>query len=126
MEYAPIIPTHNKLSDGDLAILSMQLRKSKCAAIWTCDVPSIGTIAVEQESSRGDFPGPVPVIYSGSAELDGATAAGATAVVVEYGQDVDMESLHEVGVIWKVGAMEQLQEFVDMEKNAGGVFFAVA
>eukprot|EP00985_Skeletonema_marinoi_P002695 scaffold1111_cov176-Skeletonema_marinoi.AAC.1 len=64
VEYSRI---NNELSDGDLKILSMQLRRSaKAAAIWSSDVESIAKLVKEQESARGDFPGPLPVIYSGS------------------------------------------------------------
>ena len=63
IEYNP--SSENSLSDGDLSILSMQLRKSKTSAIFTSDMSSVKKIAKEQESSRGDFPGPVPVIYCG-------------------------------------------------------------
>lgn len=122
VEYAPSSSedgNNNKLSDGDLSILSMQLRKSKCAAIWTSDSTSVAKIVNEQETSRGDFPGPVPVIYCGPVET---TSSDATAVVLEYGVDNIMDSLNEVGIIWKVNTMDQLQDLVDAEKNAGGVY----
>lgn len=118
VEYAPSV----ELSDGDLSILSMQLRKAKCAAIFTSDAMSVGKIAAEQKSSRGDFPGPVPVVYCGK-DLE-SDDASATAVVVEYGQydNVDMEALNNMGIIWKVNEMDQLQQLIDMENNAGGVY----
>ncbi|KAL7525381.1 hypothetical protein ACHAWF_001332 [Thalassiosira exigua] len=119
VEYAP----EEDVSGGDLSILSMQLRKSKCAAIWTSDLSSVAQIAREQEGSRGDFPGPVPVIYSGPVS-DGAAEAysDATAVVLEYGHVVEPELLNDVGVIWKVDTMEQLLDLIDAEDNSGGVF----
>ena len=41
----------------------MQLCKSKSAAIYMSDIASGGSTAKEQEALRGDFPGPMPVIY---------------------------------------------------------------
>mmetsp|Transcript_14409 Transcript_14409/g.31316 ORF Transcript_14409/g.31316 Transcript_14409/m.31316 type:complete len:341 (+) Transcript_14409:41-1063(+) len=124
VEYAPL-PSADDGADsliGDLSILSMQLRKSKCAAIWTPYAASVGAIAAEQEGSRGDFPGPVPVIYSGSMEEGGGRCAGAAAVVLEYSRDcADVEWLGEVGIVWKVNTVDELRHFVDAEKGAGGV-----
>jgi len=125
IEYNP--SSDISLSDGDLSILSMSLRKSKCSSIFTSDVSAVKKIAKEQESSRGDFPGPVPVIYCGK-ELDSAVISdddiGASAVVVEYesADKVDMESLQNVGIIWKVNFIQQIQQLVDMESHAGGVY----
>ena len=64
----------------------MQLRKtSKSSAIYTCDVESLSKIVKEQESSRGDFPGPVPVIYYGTdaEKLDSNVVESASAVVIQ-------------------------------------------
>ena len=114
IEYNPSLDS--SLSDGDLSILSMQLRKSKASAIFSSDVSLVKKIAKEQESSRGDFPGPVPVIYCGR-ELVGDVFSdddiGASAVVIEYesADKVDMESLQNVGIIWKVNDLQEIQQF---------------
>ena len=82
VQYSPT----TTLSDGDLSIFSMQLRKtSKSSAIYTCDVESLSKIVKEQESSRGDFPGPVPVIYYGTdaEKLDSNVVESASAVVIQ-------------------------------------------
>ena len=113
IEYNP--SSDSSLIDGDLSILSMSLRRCKTNAIWTSDVNAIKKIAKEQESSRGDFPGPVPVIYCGK-ELDSDVFSdddiGASAVVIEYesADKVDMESLQNVGIIWKVNDIQQIQQ----------------
>ena len=113
IEYNPSLDS--SLSDGDLSILSMQLRKSKASAIFSSDVNAIKKIAKEQESSRGDFPGPVPVIYCGK-ELDSDVFSddgiGASAVVVEYtsAEKADMESLQNIGIIWKVNDIQEIQQ----------------
>ena len=123
VQYSPT----TTLSDGDLSIFSMQLRKaSKSSAIYTCDQESLSKIVNEQESSRGDFPGPVPVIYYGTdaEKLDSNVVESASAVV-EYGTDyTDLGSSLQTGIIWKVNSIEQLQDLIDMDdsNNAGGVF----
>ena len=123
VQYSPT----TTLSDGDLSIFSMQLRKSsKSSAIYTCDVESLSKIIKEQESSRSDFPGPVPVIYydTEAEKLDSTVVESASAVVIEYGTDCyDLSSL-QTGIIWKVNSIEQLQDLIDMDdsNNAGGVF----
>lgn len=125
IEYNP--SSDSSLSDGDLSILSMQLRRCKTGAIWTYDTNAVKKIAREQESSRGDFPGPVPVIYYGK-ELDSAALTDddidASAVVVEYelADKVDMESLQNIGIIWKVNDIQEIQQLVDMDSHAGGVY----
>ena len=113
IEYNP--SSDSSLSDGDLSILSMQLRRCKTSAIFTSDVSAVKKIAKEQESSRGDFPGPVPVMYCGK-ELDSVLFSdddiGASAVVVEYtsADKVDMESLQNIGIIWRVNNVQEIQQ----------------
>lgn len=110
--------------DRDLSVLSMQLRKAKCAAIWTSDAGAAAAIGREQEGARGDFPGPVPVVYTGPAEdvlATGGDGAGVSAVVLECGQHVDAEALSDFGIIWKVDGLDQLRELSGTE-GIGGVF----
>eukprot|EP00984_Skeletonema_dohrnii_P026677 scaffold16052_cov112-Skeletonema_dohrnii-CCMP3373.AAC.1 len=119
---------NNELSDGDLKILSMQLRRSaKAAAIWSSDVESIAKLVKEQESARGDFPGPLPVIYSGSLSdadvVKTVVDGGVTAVVADYGESLDeavTSLLSEVGIIWKVSSLDEMKEAVQSE-NMGNV-----
>jgi len=119
---------NNELSDGDLKILSMQLRRSaKAAAIWSSDVESIAKLVKEQESARGDFPGPLPVIYSGSLSdadvVKTVVDGGVTAVVADYGASLDeavTSLLSEVGIIWKVSSLDEMKEAVQSE-NMGNV-----
>lgn len=119
---------NNDLSDGDLKILSMQLRRSaKAAAIWSSDVESIAKLVKEQESARGDFPGPLPVIYSGSLSdadvVKTVVDGGVTAVVADYGASLDeavTSLLSEVGIIWKVSSLDEMKE-VQQSENMGNV-----
>ena len=65
----------------------MELRKAKAAAIWCDDVDAVRCFADEQATAKGDFPGPLPVVYTG-ADRQNAMDAGAAAVVADAGDDV--------------------------------------
>ena len=116
-----------ELSDGDLNILSMQLRRSaKAAAIWSSDVESIEKLVKEQESARGDFPGPLPVIYSGSIAdvnvVKTVVEGGVTAIVADYKESLGEEVsalLNDVGIIWRVSSLDELNEL--QSENVGNV-----
>jgi len=106
-------------SDGDLSVLSMQLRKAaKSSAIWTSDAGSVAKLVEEQESSRGDFPGPCVVIYNGSLEenTDIESVCDASAVVLDYGA----ENTLNMPIIWRVNTLEHLREIAD--ESGEGVF----
>ena len=78
--------------------LSMELRKAKAATIWCDDVATVRCFAAEQATAKGDFPGPLPVVYTG-ADRQTAMDAGAAAVVADAGEDVSVAP-----VIWRVTA----------------------
>ena len=78
--------------------LSQELRKAKAAAIWCDDVDAVKCFAAEQATAKGDFPGPLPVVYTG-ADRQNAVEAGAAAVVADAGEDVSVAP-----VIWRVTA----------------------
>ena len=81
------LPT-STLSENDLSVISMQLRKSKTAALFTPSLDDLGLLSKEQKKAKGDFPGPCPVVYypplSTTDEAGGVAArdAGADAVVL--------------------------------------------
>ena len=79
--------------------LSQELRKAKAAAIWCDDVDAVKCFAAEQVTAKGDFPGPLPVVYTG-ADRQNAVEAGAAAVVADAGDDVG----DAAPVIWRVTA----------------------
>jgi hypothetical protein len=74
-------------SAGDLATLSMQLRKVNAAAVVTSDVTTAAAFVAEQATAQGNFPGPCPVIYSGD-DVEGAIQAGVAAVIVDSSRHV--------------------------------------
>ena len=114
-------------STSDLATLSMQLRKSQTAAIFTSDVAALSTFAEEQETARGDFPGPCPVIYSGNVEgISDAVKAGAAAVVLRPDSasirdgvgDGDALQEEDVDVIWDVRSADDVAAALDLQEDA--------
>ena len=106
----------------------MQLRRSaKAAAIWSSDVESIAKLVKEQESARGDFPGPLPVIYYGSISdanvVKKVVDGGVTAVVADYGQSLDetvTSVLSDVGIIWRVSSLAEMNELMTTTDNDMG------
>jgi hypothetical protein len=71
------------LDDLALAQLSSSLRKVDAATLWTPSVASVAALYKEQNTAKGDFPGPCPVIFNGdSASVPEAITAGASAVVL--------------------------------------------
>ena len=64
------------LDDLALAQLSSSLRKVDAATLWTPSVASVAALYKEQDTAKGDFPGPCPVIFNGdSASVPEAIAA---------------------------------------------------
>ena len=104
------------LSELALTTLSMQLRKNKAAAVWTADLDSLAGFAAEQKTARGNFPGPLPVIYNGdTAQLDAAATAGASAVVLNAGDLDKAEAVSKLGmeIVWSVASEDDVGPIVD-------------
>jgi hypothetical protein len=109
------------LSPNGLSTLSMQLRKNKASAIWTANVQAIQEFAKEQQSARGNFPGPIPIIYTGGVEeMEAAIAAGATAVTLSVG-----ESSVETGqadVVYKISSLQDVESVLAATDNMAQAF----
>ncbi len=87
---------------------------SDAAAIWTADLGAVAGIAKEQETARGDMPGPCPVVYSGDAAgAEAAIAAGASAVVLGADSLDVAASLGGSEVIWRVESDEDVAAIAD-------------
>lgn len=106
------------LSESELSILSMQLRKSKVSFILVSDnnMDALQEMVCEQDSAKASFPGPIPVLYHGN---NAATAAkiGAAAIVRSADDDDDVEMTGECEIIWKVENMQQARSVI--EKTGG-------
>ena len=110
---------------GDVAILSMQLRKMNAQAIYTYDIDAAKKFAKEQDGARGEFPGPVPVVYYSTNNVDGwreAVDVGVDAVVLDYDMLTSQDSnlLENVGAIWEVADFDDIKKIMD--KECGNVF----
>ena len=70
---------HQNAND-DATLLSMQLRKAKANALMTADPTTAAALVAEQATATGSFPGPCPIIYTGSIDT---CPDGVTAIVVD-------------------------------------------
>ena len=107
------------LSPNGMAILSMQLRQNKASAIWTANVQAIQEFAKEQQSARGNFPGPMPIIYTGI-EVEAAIAAGATAVTLSVGELSVETGLADV--VYTVSSLQDVESILVATDNTAQAF----
>ena len=113
-----------------LARVSAELRGGReqpvlAAAIWTSDIETLRTLANEQATAKGDFPGPCPVIFNGdSSDASSAVAAGAAGVVLSAADVEQAKALVADGVeiVWKVGSVEEVEAIVADEAVAEDSF----
>mmetsp|Transcript_43291 Transcript_43291/g.104884 ORF Transcript_43291/g.104884 Transcript_43291/m.104884 type:complete len:351 (-) Transcript_43291:654-1706(-) len=132
---------------NELSVLSMQLRKSKVSSIWVSSSSSplspsssssttsiLETIVAEQQTSKGNFPGPVPVIYDSSSIDDSDVAfaelasIGVSAVALTAGQADNMQeddlkqgdSMMEI--IWKVSSVADVEDVMKRTGDEAGAF----
>ena len=111
----PTDPTAILLQTNALQTLSSKLREGKANAVFfQGSLTALRTFCNEQEQARGNFPGPVPVIYcaeSDSPDWSGIAEAGAEGVLVnvcEDGSDLDsVDGLTETGA-WAEKCKEAL------------------
>ena len=109
----------DKTVTADATMLSMQLRKIKASALVTSQATVAAALVKEQAEAAGSFPGPCPVLYTGTEDLEAAVAAGVTAVVVDANDDDDATTttatatttvVDNVDVIRRVQSVQQVQE----------------
>jgi len=137
VEYSPVkngdVP---KTSPIEIELLSQELRKAKVSSIWTCDSEVIQCFSKEQNSAKGNFPGPVPIVYQhldgggeqhGQVHTDTILAAienGASAIVLDsdlldvYKTQIDMSSDCGGGPVDVICRVENVQH-VQMALEAG-------
>lgn len=82
---------------------SMQLRKLKASALVTSDMDVAKLCVKEQATAKGNFPGPCPVLYTGS-DIQEARSVGVDAVVVTPGS---CEAAADV--IYRIKTVEEFQ-----------------
>ena len=106
-------------SSSDLATLSMQLRKVKAGAIFTADIGALKEFATEQESARGDFPGPCPVVYCGDVEgTADAVSAGASAVILSAESADKAADVQGADIIWEVNTVADVEAVLAVQEAA--------
>jgi len=111
-------------TERDVELKSMEMRKSKAAAVFTPDSESVASLVKEQQQSRGDYPGPCPVVFSGDAsKAAAAVEAGASAVVLEP-KDLEQANTLGVDVLWHVSSSDEVSQIVDA--GYGYAFFVSA
>ena len=115
----------SKYSENDLTVLSMQLRKAKAAAVWTASLEDLAVLAAEQQSAKGNFPGPCPVIYyphlgsPSEEQVEKAAETGACAVAVRWGAMDAALKTESCGleVIWDVRSVEEIKQAAESGKG---------
>jgi hypothetical protein len=127
--------SENCVSANELSILSMQLRKAKVSAIWCSNFVDAASFAKEQESAKGNFPGPCPVIYDGQQsftleeDVQAAIEAGVTAMAVGVDSiDTVVQASSSVKggtveLIWKVVNTEDVQTVLAATENSAQAFW---
>lgn len=104
---------------SDISLLSMQFRKSKVSSIWCSDLQAVKEFSTEQASSKGSFPGPLPVIYSGE-DFRAALENGASAVVLSA--EDNLSAAGDAEVVWKVSSLDQVTKVLKATSDAANVF----
>lgn len=109
----------SQLTNMELEMLSQELRKAKVGSIFTCDLNAIQEFSKEQQSARGSFPGPCPIIFNGGVDgINDAIEKGASAVVVHamelsvLVQDMKLPLL-KADIICQVETMEHVKMAIE-------------
>lgn len=130
VEYCPAFDDKHMscLSPIEVELLSQELRKAKVASIWTSNVEAIEYLVKEQNTAKGNFPGPIPIVYqnvSGEQGADGdhiiaAIRNGAAAVALDskslnvYRDVMKMDhSGSPVDAICKVENVQDIQAVIE-------------
>ena len=127
VEYAPTSVGEKQ----DLEVFSMKLRQqAKLSSIVCSDLDAIRLLRAEQETAKGNFPGPVPIIYcnANAASPEDILEAGATAIVVDAGtteRETLAELAHSTGLetIWKVSTTEEAEQVLELTEKQADVFW---
>ena len=136
VEYSPQRPDDlgEDRPEENLDVFSMKLRQQAKVSFIVCsDLPTIKLLSAEQETAKGNFPGPVPIVYDGelspssTSSLEVVSEAGASAIVIDAGtHDALMlaESASSTGLetIWKVTTVEEAKQVLESTNELADVF----
>lgn len=98
----PSDPTAILLQTDAINTLSERIRTAKANAAWISGgLSSVQTFCAEQENARGNFPGPIPVIYCNFndpllLEPQALADAGASGMVVPILEGKELESMDQI------------------------------
>lgn len=98
----PNDPTAILLQTNAVNTLSERIRNSKANAAWISgSISAVKTFCAEQANSRGNFPGPLPVIYCNNNAEESESAAdlaeaGASGVVVPVCGGMELDSIDAI------------------------------
>lgn len=98
----PSDPTAILLQTNAISTLSERIRTAKGNSAWISgSANAVRTFCQEQENARGNFPGPLPVIYCPTTSADSVDPteladAGASAVVVPLFGGKELESIDQI------------------------------
>ncbi len=105
-------------------VLSMKLRQQAKVSFVVCqDLSAIKLLSEEQESARGNFPGPVPIVCQNVQNVQEISEAGASAIILDVGASDAMqkaESASSCGLetIWKVSSVDQAKQVLESFEDA--------
>lgn len=95
----PTDPTAILLQSNAIKVLSERIRtQAKANSAWLAGSPtSVQTFCTEQEDSRGNFPGPVPVVYCGSeTNVEALAGTGIEGMLVQANNGEPLESIESL------------------------------
>eukprot|EP00518_Triparma_eleuthera_P020678 CAMPEP_0197544960 /NCGR_PEP_ID=MMETSP1320-20131121/197_1 /TAXON_ID=91990 /ORGANISM="Bolidomonas sp., Strain RCC2347" /LENGTH=299 /DNA_ID=CAMNT_0043104419 /DNA_START=32 /DNA_END=928 /DNA_ORIENTATION=+ len=102
-----IQPSADLTTTSELETLSMNLRKSGASALYTRSITVLEAVLEEQAAAAGTFPGPLPVVYTGS-DIERAIAAGASSCVLPWGASIpSCES--EISPMYRVNSSSDVE-----------------
>ena len=128
VEYSPQQSEDVVEDEGSLEVLSMKLRQQAKVAFIVCsNLSTLKLLSKEQETAKGNFPGPVPIVCDGEFSVNDLSEAGAAAVVIDAGSAEALflaESASSVGLetIWKVSTVEEAKQVLESTNELADVF----
>ncbi len=128
VEYSPQEESGSD-DEGSLEVLSMKLRQQvKVSFIMCNDLSAIQQFSKEQESAKGNFPGPIPIVCDGvESSVQEFSEAGASAIVVDAGSTealslAELVSSAGLETIWKVSTAEEAKQVLESTNELADAF----
>ena len=128
VEYYP--QPSDDLPEGSLDVLSMKLREQAKVSFISCsDLNTIRLLSKEQETAKGNFPGPIPIICDSESSmiLEDLSEAGASAIVIDAGSKdalsiAESASSNDLEIVWRVSTAEEANEVLKSTNQQADIF----